>query len=105
MAITDPIIFFAAQTTDGNSTAYKATFPNRRGQLSVYGTFNGATVTLTYSPDGGTTYVTLKDVLGNDVAATAARPFIIEVPVGVLLRATQSSSGGSTSLNAKLLVL
>lgn len=104
-AVTDPIIFFAARTTDGTSTAYPFLFPNKRGQLSVYGTWDGATMTLYSSPDSGTTYVVVKDAVGNDLAFTSDRSIIIEAPVGEKLRCVLSNDGASTSLTAKLEVM
>ncbi len=104
-AVTDDIVFFTAQTTDANSTAYRMVFPNKRGQLNVYGTFNGCTVTLQYSPDGGTTYIAAKDVFGANIAFTANGSIPIEAPLGELLRCNLADDGASTSITAVLKVI
>lgn len=105
VAVTDPIFFFTAQTANANSTVVNARFPLKDAQFSVYGTFNGATVTLEYSPDGQNTWITVKDLGGADVAATSARGYPVRAPVGEPLRAVLSGAGGSTSLTAKLEVI
>lgn len=50
-----------------------------KGTAFVYGTFGSGTATFTVSPDGGTTYVPLKDVFGNAIAPTAAGMFNFEL--------------------------
>ena len=104
-ATTDDLVFFTARTTDGNSTAYPMSFPNRKGQLDVYGTFDGCTVTLQYSPDGGTTYVTARDASYSDISFTANGSIAIEAPLGELLRCAVTNDGASTSITAKLKVI
>ncbi len=103
--VTDTIVFFSARTTDATSTAYQFRFPNKRGQFCVYGTFDGATMTLYFSPDGGTTYIIAKDAYGNDIAFTANGAIMIDAPVGELLRCILSNDGASTSLTAELKVM
>ena len=103
--VTDTIVFFSARTTDATSTAYPFMFPNKRGQFCAYGTWNGATMTLYYSPDGGTTYIIAKDSLGNNIALTADGSVIIDAPVGELMRCILSNDGASTSLSAEIKVL
>jgi len=46
--------------------------------VQISGTFGGATVTLQHSNDG-TTWVTAKDVRGNDVTATSAAIFEVSL--------------------------
>lgn len=104
-SVTDPIIFFAARTTNADSTAYPASFPKGEGEFQVYGTFDGATITLKFSPDGGTTYVTVKDLGGTDVAITSAKSVPVRSPLGQLLRASLTGAGAATSLTAKYVVL
>lgn len=64
-------------------------FPLHSVQIS--GTFGGATVVLQGSDDG-TTYFTLKDVLGNNVSATSAARFDLE---NVPMHTRPSTSGGT----------
>lgn len=104
MSSTDDIIFFAAQTVDANSAPFRFLFPNRRAQLAVWGTFGSGTVTLQFSPDSGTTWVTAKDMNGTDIAYTTARGVEIIAPHGELLRCVLSGST-SASINAKLQVI
>lgn len=104
-AATDPITYFSAQTTNANSTAYPMSFPNRRGVFTAYGTPNGSTVTLRWSPDNGTTYLIAKDINGNNLAFTANGYGIVELPLGVLTRCDVASAGASTSMSANLSVI
>lgn len=80
----------AANGTDG-----AVGWSGGRAMLSVWGTFNGATVTISFSPDG-TTYIDSPSAV-----FTAADSPIVDYPAGTL-KATISSAGGSTSLNAKI---
>ena len=91
---------FAAQTSDGQSTAYE--WPGGIGQFIVEGTWNGATVKLQVSPDGGTTWL---DV-GSDVTLTAAGigNFELGGSSNFKIRADLSSAGGSTSLDCWMTV-
>lgn len=104
MASTDALVFFSAQTADANSASMRCIFPSGRGQFSAWGTFGGGTVTLQFSPDGGTAWVNVKDKDGNDIAYTSARAINIETPHGELLRCVLSGST-SASINAKLQAL
>lgn len=107
-AVTDPIVFFAARTTDGNSTAYPFNFPNKRAQFCVYGTFDTATLTLQFSPDGGTTYINAKDALGNDITFTSVTgngAIIVQAPTGELMRCVLANDGATTSLTAEMKVM
>lgn len=103
--VTNDIVFFTARTTDGNSSAYPMAFPNKKGQLSVYGTFGGATVTFQYSPDYGTTYIAARDAAGNAIAFTANGGIEIEAPIGELMRCVVSGATGPTTISAKLVTL
>lgn len=51
--------------------------------VSVTGTFNGATATLSVSPDGGTTYAPLEDNAGTAIAFTADGATTIKIPCAV----------------------
>ncbi len=105
MSVTDKIVFFTARTTNGNSSAFPMAFPNREGQLNIFGTFDGSTVKLKYSPDGGSTYIVAKDVFGNDISFTANGGIPIKAPLGELLLCEVTSAGASTSINAELVVI
>ena len=80
------------QTANGSGTAQE--WSGGWSNFTVTGTFNGATVVLEMSRDGGTTYSTVATV------TAAADPPNVQLPAGVLVRATLSSAGGSTDLDA-----
>lgn len=88
--------FFAAKTTNGAGTDLG--WNGGRGAFAVFGTFNGATVTFSASPDGGMTFIDL----GSDAVLTAAGVVNFDLPAGFALRAALSAVGGSTSLTASL---
>ena len=91
---------FTAQTANGQSTAYD--WPGGIGQFIVEGTWNGATVKLQVSPDGGTTWL---DV-GSDVTLTADNigNFELNGVSNFQIRADLSSAVGSTSLDCGMTV-
>jgi len=63
--------------------------------FSATGTFGSGTVVLQWSPDSGTTWITVKTQQGTDVSLTAAGYFTrIYLPFGCLVRATLT---GATS--------
>jgi len=72
---------------------------NNRGSLFVYGTFGGGTVSLLASPDGGTTYVPVKDSTGTAITFTANNLINFELYSDprnpVKLRLTLSGAAGA----------
>ena len=69
--------------------------------IQVKGTFNGATVNIQGSNDGGTTYWALHDLQGDEIAiTTAGGTLIAENPA--LIRPFTSGGGGSQSLTVIL---
>ena len=64
--------------------------------LRIYGTFDGATVTLSIDFNGSTTFVT-------DSAYTAQGVYYVNSKVGLTYRATISGAGAGTSLSAEML--
>jgi hypothetical protein len=89
-------------TCTGNATGTGAAFgqfPDRT--VGITGTFGSATVTIQGSADGGTTWDTLHDYLGNTlVYTTHALALIAENPP--LIRAI-TSGGTSTSIVVTLM--
>lgn len=71
------------------------------GALFIAGTFDGATFTLEYSPNGGTTYftVTEKYASSNNIAPSSKAYKIFELPPGKL-RLTRSSGTSPASMVA-----
>lgn len=64
-------------------------------QWTVWGTWNGATAQLQYSPDSGTTWIDL------DGATMTANGGFTGINIGVgKVRTTVSGAGGSTSLSS-----
>jgi hypothetical protein len=93
-----------AQTTDDSSTVFKhSTFPEIEHSgnyfFFAWGTWDGATMTLEFSPDDGTTWV----ACGANTTLTADGAGWALVPNRVQLRATVSSAGASTSLSADMM--
>jgi len=69
--------------------------------VQVLGTFGGATVTIQGSNDDGTTWATLTDPLGNNLAfSSAGMKQVTELPQ--LIRPLVSGAGGTTSLSVYL---
>ncbi|MFA7587659.1 MAG: hypothetical protein WCY11_15935 [Novosphingobium sp.] len=84
--------FFENRATDGNSAAED--WPSGCGTARAWGTFDGATVTLQASFDGGTTWI---DV-GEDATFTAAG--MTNFSLGPCkLRGVVSGAGGTTSVS------
>lgn len=104
MSATDDLVFFSAQASNATSPSMRCIFPNGRGQFSAWGTFGGGTVTLQFSPDGGTTWVNATDSNGNAISFTAGRAIPIKCPHGELLQCVLSGAT-SPSINAKMQVL
>jgi hypothetical protein len=67
--------------------------------VQISGTFGGATVTLQHSNDG-TTWVTAKDVRGNDVTATAAAIFEVSLSSAYIRPAIASGSANAVNVIA-----
>jgi hypothetical protein len=82
--------------------AKQVRFANEKAEIQFWGLFAGATVTVEFSPDGGTTWVTIKDVVGQDLAITEPRALPINVVYGQELRATLTDSGEGTEITVKL---
>lgn len=69
--------------------------------FAVYGTWDGATMKMKASFDGGTTFITLSDTEGSDLAFLDNAIFRIKLGQ-CLLRFVISGSGGSTDLAVKV---
>lgn len=85
------LTLLSAVTANSNGTA--AEWGGGQGLLSAWGTWDGATVTLQHSPDGGTTWI---NVPGG--AFTANDSALMSFPARKKLRAVVSGVGTS-SLN------
>ncbi len=64
--------------------------------VTAYGTWDTATATLEFSPDGGTTWITA----GTETTFTADGGGNFWCNRGVIIRFSLSSVGGSTSISA-----
>lgn len=96
MAITPNL--FSARTTDGDSTVLNFKPKNRQYKvctLSIWGTWDGATVTI-YGSHDGTTY---KAVTDGAFTADVLKNIEIYFPY---LKLTLSNDGASTSINAHI---
>lgn len=71
-------------------------FPDRT--LVVEGTFGGATCTIQGSNDGGTTWFTLHDYLGNALTYTANGIALIAENPGLMRPSNASGTGSSISV-------
>lgn len=81
--------------TNANSDGEKIAIADYSDKtVQVFGTFGGATLTIQGSNDGGTTWATLHDAQGTDLAFTAAgMELIAENPL--LIRPLLSGGAGS----------
>jgi len=67
--------------------------------VTAWGTWDGATVTLEFSPDEGTTWI----ACGDDTTFTADGGGNLYVaPQGILLRGSVTSAGASTDVNLSM---
>jgi len=74
-----------------------------RGQFQLYGTPNGAAVTLQVKAADGTTAIPVCDAINTPLSFTVAGTYTLESLVrGQEIRATVASAGGSTNLNAQI---
>lgn len=58
-------------SADGNGTGVTVNHTQPLEVVAYGSTFGGGTVTAQFSPNGGTTWITLKDLLGSNVSLTA----------------------------------
>jgi hypothetical protein len=96
---TRTLLWAAMGNADTGLAAAFGQFPDRT--VTITGTFGGATVLIQGSGDGGTTWDTLKDYLGNSLSFTShAVALIAENPP--LIR--PSTSGGTGSVIAVTII-
>jgi len=88
---------FDAQTSNASSSSILWKGDGSEGQICAWGTFDGGTVKLQASPDGGTTWI---DIDGTSATANSYKPF--SATSGEQLRADVSGGGGSLSVSVKL---
>jgi hypothetical protein len=98
--MTTPYITLAVPSTNGSGAGQNCPYP--WGTIDCYGTFDGGTVTIDMSPDGGTTWYTLQDTVWNNVAFTADGYANFERATRIQLRATLSGSSGSTDVTCQV---
>lgn len=88
------------QTANGRGTEVKTDGGNKT--FAVWGTFDGATVTLQGSPDDGGTWITLT-IGGAPAAFTAdAIRLVDRLGQGMRVSCIVSSVGASTDINAEI---
>jgi hypothetical protein len=100
------IFLFTNQTTDANSTAYSIPYSNKTAVVKVWGTFGGASVkfqTLAPHTSASPVWIDVPDFSGNlmtfIINGQRALLFLIQ---GEQLRAVQSGSTGTTTLNVSV---
>lgn len=100
-------LLFTNQTSDGNSSPVIVQYPNKTAIVKVWGTFDGATIKLqTLAPQSNpavwidvpfsNSTVTMTFSSNN---AQATLEYLVQ---NEQIRAVQSGSGGSTTLNVSL---
>lgn len=76
-------LYTSTITADGDTKLIDVRLPRGKDKwvasVYIYGTFGSGTATLKASPDAGTTKITLKDSLGNNIATTAAAVYLVEL--------------------------
>ncbi len=104
---TTNITFFAAQTSDASSAGTSFIFPMKRACIKCWGTWDGANVTFqTLSALDNTYWVPILNLSGTVMQFTSDGQATLEnVVYGDMIRATVTSSGGSTSLNVTAQVI
>lgn len=99
---------------NNNNVAVTANLSSHAGQailkggmitILLWGSFNGATVTIEMSPDDGTTWIPAHRIDGNLSSMSNAR--IVNVPIshrmsGLRIRGILESAGASTSLHCEM---
>lgn len=97
------VLWETLTTTNDNGAAISmASFADR--SVQVLGTFGaGGTIVLEGSNDGGTTYVTLKDPLGNNLSFTAAGLKMVG-DLAYHVRPRVTAGDGTTDLDVYLLL-
>lgn len=88
------LILLSSVSTDSSGDA--AMLTGGVHTFAAWGTWDGATVTLEYSPDGGTTWI----AVGSDTTLTANGVANFQLAAGMYVRATVSSVG-TTSVSAQ----
>ena len=96
------VTFFTAQTA--NVTTNAVSVPFNTAVLKVWGTWNGANITLqTGVPTDPATFINVTDSGGNPIIFTQNTQLTLgDIVLGDNMRAVLASVGGSTSLNATL---
>lgn len=104
---TNLVYLFNARTTDGNGAGVPLPFPNNRGKIMAYGTWDGASVSLQSLASDGTTWITVS-LLKDDgtfipLAFTANTQMTL---TGIIMnetyRAVLSNDGASTSVTIEI---
>lgn len=96
---------FTNQTTDANSAAVVVDYPGKTAIVKIWGTFGGASIKLqSLAPQSSpAVWIDVPDLNGNALTFAAnnqrALQFLVQ---NEQIRAVQSGSGGSTTLNASL---
>ena len=99
------IEIFSAETSDGDSSSFEFAGGDQAVHVGwspvsmtivAYGTWDGATLKIQASPDGGTTKIDI-----TDASFTANGLLNLEVRRGLTYYGNISSAGGSTSLSCK----
>jgi len=100
------VYLFSNNTTDGNSTAFAIPYSNKVAVVKVWGTFGGANIkfqTLAPGTSASPVWIDVPDntgvILTFSVAGQRALQYLIQ---NEQVRAVQSNSGGSTTLNVSL---
>jgi len=97
---------FTNQTTAGSSVAFRLRpddgSRDDQALLLVYGTWDGASVTLTVSNDRTGTFVPMRDAYGAQIGVfTADSGVSVDVGKHAFGKLTLSGEGGSTSISAE----
>ncbi len=89
-----------ANIADNDITWYNFDFRAGRAQITFAGSaFASATVTLKMQDPSGN-IISVKDVNGNAVSATANGAAVIELPYGTLIGVGQASTSGTSHIDA-----
>jgi len=96
---TRPELFTEIIGANGNYPSAGKVFTGSARTFAIQGTFDSGTVKISASYDGGTTFITLTDSDGSDIAITSNSIVNVSVGSGTTLRFVLSGSSGSTDLD------
>jgi hypothetical protein len=97
-------LLFFNQMTDGNSDPVSINYPGKKAVVKIWGTFDGATIKFqTLAPHSNpNVWIVVTDQFGNTNFSGNSQNTLEFLVQNEQVRAVQSGSGGSTTINVSL---